>query len=161
MGVFIRKWVPKSGLILKKILIFVTLSRKQGKPKCMKNLKISIVKYSPLLRGWEVQPRNWRADWLQDQVVMKLVHFSAFSIPSFGSCCVWGWWDIDDQENVDPDIVDPDVMQEKVAYIFLPRSILCMPITIRGNVIGVVQMINKKSGEGMFTRVSRLIGVNR
>ena len=52
-------------------------------------------------------------------------------------------------------------MQEKVAYIFLPRSILCMPITIRGNVIGVVQMINKKSGEGMFTRVSRLIGVNR
>ena len=28
-----------------------------------------------------------------------------------------------------------------------------MPIHIRGTVIGVIQMINKKSVEGMFTRV--------
>ena len=33
------------------------------------------------------------------------------------------------------------------------RSILCMPIHIRGTVIGVIQMINKKSGDGIFTRV--------
>ena len=32
-------------------------------------------------------------------------------------------------------------------------SILCMPIHIRGTVIGVIQMINKKSGGGVFTRV--------
>ena len=33
-------------------------------------------------------------------------------------------------------------------------SILCMPIHIRGTVIGVIQMINKKAEEGTFTRVS-------
>ena len=32
------------------------------------------------------------------------------------------------------------------------RTILCMPITIRGQVIGVVEMVNKK--EGVFTKVS-------
>ena len=37
---------------------------------------------------------------------------------------------------------------------YTTRSILCMPICIRGTVIGVVQMINKKTGEGIFTRVS-------
>ena len=31
------------------------------------------------------------------------------------------------------------------------RTILCMPITIRGQVIGVVEMVNKK--EGVFTKV--------
>ena len=36
------------------------------------------------------------------------------------------------------------------------KSILCMPILIRGTVIGVIQMINKKSGEGIFTTVSSL-----
>ena len=35
------------------------------------------------------------------------------------------------------------------------KSILCMPIHIRGTVIGVIQMINKKSVEGMFTRVKK------
>ena len=33
------------------------------------------------------------------------------------------------------------------------RTILCMPITIRGQVIGVVEMVNKK--EGVFTKVGR------
>ena len=36
---------------------------------------------------------------------------------------------------------------------YTTRSILCMPICIRGTVIGVVQMINKKTREGIFTRV--------
>ena len=34
------------------------------------------------------------------------------------------------------------------------RTILCMPITIRGQVIGVVEMVNKK--EGVFTKVRRV-----
>jgi cAMP and cAMP-inhibited cGMP 3',5'-cyclic phosphodiesterase 10 len=33
------------------------------------------------------------------------------------------------------------------------KTILCMPIFIRGNVIGVVQMVNKHSGH--FTKVSK------
>ena len=37
---------------------------------------------------------------------------------------------------------------------YTTSSILCMPICIRGTVIGVVQMINKKTREGIFTRVS-------
>ena len=32
------------------------------------------------------------------------------------------------------------------------RSILCMPICIRGLVIGVVQMVNKKGGCSYFTK---------
>ena len=39
---------------------------------------------------------------------------------------------------------------------YTTSSILCMPICIRGTVIGVVQMINKKTREGIFTRVSFL-----
>lgn len=34
------------------------------------------------------------------------------------------------------------------------KAILCMPICIRGQVIGVVQMVNKYSGNGSFTKVS-------
>ena len=34
------------------------------------------------------------------------------------------------------------------------KTILCMPITIRGQVIGVVEMVNKK--EGVFTKVGGL-----
>lgn len=34
------------------------------------------------------------------------------------------------------------------------KSILCMPIYIRGNIIGVVQMVNKHSGD--FTKVGEL-----
>jgi cAMP and cAMP-inhibited cGMP 3',5'-cyclic phosphodiesterase 10 len=34
------------------------------------------------------------------------------------------------------------------------KSILCMPIFIRGSIIGVVQMVNKHSGA--FTKVSKL-----
>ena len=36
---------------------------------------------------------------------------------------------------------------------YTTRSLLCMPICIRGTVIGVVQMINKKSAGGVFTAV--------
>ena len=32
-------------------------------------------------------------------------------------------------------------------------SLFCMPISIRGAVTGVVQMINKIGGEGVFTKV--------
>jgi cAMP and cAMP-inhibited cGMP 3',5'-cyclic phosphodiesterase 10 len=34
------------------------------------------------------------------------------------------------------------------------KTILCMPIFIRGNIIGVVQMVNKHSG--VFTKVGKL-----
>ena len=37
---------------------------------------------------------------------------------------------------------------------YTTRSILCMPISIRGAVIGVMQMVNKKSDGGVFTKVS-------
>ena len=37
---------------------------------------------------------------------------------------------------------------------YTTKSILCMPICIRGAVIGVVQMINKKTADGIFTRVN-------
>ena len=37
---------------------------------------------------------------------------------------------------------------------YTTKSILCMPICIRGAVIGVVQMINKKTPDGVFTRVT-------
>ena len=40
-------------------------------------------------------------------------------------------------------------MDEQTGYE--TRTILCMPITIRGQVIGVVEMVNKK--EGVFTKV--------
>lgn len=35
---------------------------------------------------------------------------------------------------------------------YVTKTILCMPIFIRGNVIGVMQMVNKATGE--FTKVS-------
>ena len=35
---------------------------------------------------------------------------------------------------------------------YTTKSILCMPICIRGTVIGVVQMVNKKGPEEMFTK---------
>ncbi len=36
---------------------------------------------------------------------------------------------------------------------YTTKTILCMPITIRGQVIGVVEMVNKKVGD--FTKVKK------
>ena len=36
---------------------------------------------------------------------------------------------------------------------YTTKSILCMPICIRGTVIGVVQMVNKKGEGEVFTKV--------
>ena len=36
---------------------------------------------------------------------------------------------------------------------YVTKSILCMPICIRGTVIGVVQMVNKKGDGEVFTKV--------
>jgi len=41
-------------------------------------------------------------------------------------------------------------IDEQTGYI--TKSILCMPICIRGTVIGVVQMVNKQHGDGVFTK---------
>jgi len=42
-------------------------------------------------------------------------------------------------------------IDEQTGYV--TKSILCMPICIRGTVIGVVQMVNKQQGDGVFTKV--------
>ena len=43
-------------------------------------------------------------------------------------------------------------IDEQTGYV--TKSILCMPICIRGTVIGVVQMVNKQQGDGVFTKVT-------
>ena len=40
---------------------------------------------------------------------------------------------------------------------YTTTSIFCMPITIRGNIIGVVEFINKNEGQGVFTEVIMII----
>ena len=40
---------------------------------------------------------------------------------------------------------------------YVTKSILCMPICIRGTVIGVVQMVNKKGDGEVFTKVGTTI----
>ncbi len=55
--------------------------------------------------------------------------------------------------NVSDAYADPrfnKAIDEQTGY--LTQSILCMPIAIRGQVIGVVQMVNKKKGN-TFTKV--------
>ena len=42
---------------------------------------------------------------------------------------------------------------------YITKSILCMPICIRGTVIGVVQMVNKQHGDGVFTKVILMVVV--
>ena len=42
---------------------------------------------------------------------------------------------------------------------YITKSILCMPICIRGTIIGVVQMVNKQHGDGVFTKVILMVVV--
>ena len=61
--------------------------------------------------------------------------------------------------NVSDAYTDPrfnKAIDEQTGYV--TRNILCMPICIRGQVIGVVQMVNKTIGS--FTKVSCGLGVN-
>ena len=74
---------------------------------------------------------------------------NAYSDPRFNQ-------DIDKEVNLMKNSLI-DVLSLYCQTGYTTTSIFCMPITIRGNIIGVVEFINKNEGQGVFTEVIMII----
>ena len=74
---------------------------------------------------------------------------NAYSDPRFNQ-------DIDKEVNLMKNSLI-DVLSLYCQTGYTTTSIFCMPITIRGNIIGVVEFINKNEGQGVFTEVIIMI----